>query len=54
MGNPRFTIEQILGYTKKINDAGGAMTWDAPIQSNGEIYPAFITQLIAIGKSVHP
>ncbi|WP_216846752.1 alpha-L-fucosidase [Mucilaginibacter sp. L196] len=53
MGNPRFTVEQIVGYTKKINDAGGAMTWDAPIQSNGEIYPAFITQLIAIGKSVH-
>ncbi len=53
MGNPRFTIEQIIGYTKKINDAGGAMTWDAPIQSNGLIYPAFIIQLDAIGKSIH-
>lgn len=52
MGNPRFTTEQIIGYTKKINDADGAMTWDVPIKSNGSIYPAFIEQLNAIGASV--
>jgi hypothetical protein len=52
MGNPRFTDEQIIEYTKKLNDAGGAMTWDAPIQSKGTIYPAFIEQLSAIGKSI--
>lgn len=52
MGNPRFTVEQIIGYTKKINDAHGAMTWDAPIQSGGLIYPAYIEQLTAIGKSI--
>lgn len=52
MGHPRFTTEQIINYTKKINDAGGAMTWDAPIQSTGLIYPEFIVQLKAIGQSI--
>ncbi len=52
MGAPRFTTEQAIGYTKVLLDAGGAITWDAPIQSNGHIYPAFIEQLTAIGKAV--
>ncbi len=51
IGSPRFTEEQIVSYTRKLLDAGGAITWDAPIQSNGLIYPPFIKQLATIGKT---
>jgi hypothetical protein len=53
MGSPRFTNEQIIGYTKLLLNAGGAITWDVPIQSNGRIYPVFIEQLKLIGKTVN-
>ena len=52
MGAPRFTTEQAIGYTQVLLNAGGAITWDAPIQSNGRIYQPFIEQLTAIGQSV--
>jgi hypothetical protein len=53
MGSPRFTNEQIIGYTKLLLNAGGAITWDVPIQSNGQIYPVFIDQLKLIGKTAN-
>jgi hypothetical protein len=52
MGAPRFTTGQAIGYTNILLDAGGAITWDAPIQSNGRIYAPFIEQLTSIGKAV--
>ncbi len=52
MGLPRFSNEQIISYTQLLLNSGGAITWDAPIQSNGHIYSPFIEQLKIVGKAV--
>lgn len=51
-GAPRFTPEQAVEYTKKVRDAGGVVTWDAPVELNGTLPVAFVEQLTAIGKAV--
>ena len=53
MGNPRFSDEQVIKYSKTLWDVKGAITWDAPIQSNGHIYQPFISQLTLIGNALH-
>lgn len=53
-GAPRFTADQVLQYTKKITDVGGAVTWDVPIELNGTIPELFLQHLGAIGKSIRP
>jgi hypothetical protein len=52
MGLPRFSNEQIVSYTNLLLNAGGAITWDVPIQSSGKIYPEFIEQLKLVGKTI--
>ena len=51
-GNPRFTAEQVVEYTKKFVDAGGAVTWDVPVQLNGTISQPYIDQLMALKKGI--
>ncbi|MGB7265097.1 MAG: hypothetical protein WBC92_06265 [Terracidiphilus sp.] len=51
MGAPRFTSDQVIGYTKKIRDFGGSVTWDVPVALDGTIADAFIEQLTALGKA---
>jgi hypothetical protein len=48
---PRFATEQAIAFTKKMRDAGGAVTWDVPVQLNGTIAEPFLEQLRAIGKA---
>lgn len=50
-GKPRFTTEQVIAYTKKIRDAGGAVTWDVPVETDGTITQPFLDQLAALGKA---
>jgi hypothetical protein len=50
---PRFTNEQVIGYTKKMLDAGGAVTWDIPVELNGTISAAFLDQLAALKKALN-
>jgi len=52
MGEPRFTVEQIVGYTKKVLDQGGAVTWDVPVELNGTFSQAFLDQLMALNKAL--
>jgi hypothetical protein len=42
-----------VNYTNLLLNAGGAITWDVPIQSTGKIYPEFIEQLKLVGKTVN-
>jgi len=49
-GKPRFTPQQVLEYSHKIIDAGGAVTWDVPVELNGKISQPFIDQLLALKK----
>ena len=51
MGAPRFTADQVVEYTKKIRDFGGAVTWDVPVTIDGTITDAFMEQLAALGKA---
>ncbi|HUK17782.1 MAG TPA: alpha-L-fucosidase [Bryobacteraceae bacterium] len=51
-GTPRFTAEQLIGYTKKVLDAGGAVTWDIPVELNGTISQPFLDQLAALRKAL--
>lgn len=50
-GAPRFTTGQVIDYTGKIKDVGGSITWDVPVQLNGEIEQPFLDQLAALGKA---
>jgi hypothetical protein len=52
VGSPRFTPAQIIEYTRKVTDAGGAVTWDAPVELNGTMAQPFVEQLSALGKSM--
>ncbi|MGH9582334.1 MAG: alpha-L-fucosidase [Bryobacteraceae bacterium] len=47
-GAPRFTTEQVVGYSRKIWAAGGAVTWDVPIELRGKISQPFLDQLAAL------
>jgi hypothetical protein len=50
-GMPRFTPEQVVGFTSKTIDAGGFVTWDVPIRSDGTIAPEFMEQLRAVADA---
>jgi hypothetical protein len=49
-GNPRFTSQQVVDYTKKVLDFGGAVTWDVPVELNGTISQPFLDQLMTLKK----
>ena len=52
MGVDKFTAEQAIGYTRKVREAGAAVTWDVPVQMNGTISQPFVDQLTALGKAL--
>jgi hypothetical protein len=47
-GTPRFTSEEVIGFSKKLWDAGGAVTWDVPVDLTGKIAQPFLDQLRAL------
>ena len=53
MGEPRFTTEQIAEWTRKLVKAGGAFTWDVPVQPGGTMSAEFMEQLSALGKAIN-
>jgi hypothetical protein len=53
-GSPRFTNEQIIEWTHDVVSQGGAVTWDAPVQTNGLISQPFIEQLNAVKGAFSP
>lgn len=52
MGTPRFKTEQVVEWSRGIIKAGGVITWDVPIQTNGLMAQSFINQLAAVGKAL--
>ena len=50
MGEPRFTTEQVVAFTRKVRDWGGAVTWDVPVELDGTITKPFLDQLEAISR----
>lgn len=49
---PRMTSDDAIAFSRKVIDAGGAITWDVPIQSDGKIAPAFLDQLRSIDAAI--
>ncbi|MFL6446623.1 MAG: alpha-L-fucosidase [Bryobacteraceae bacterium] len=50
IGQPRFTADDVIRYSQKVWNNGGAVTWDAPVELDGRLPTAFVTQLTALGK----
>ena len=51
-GDPRFSVEQIITWSRNVTGQGGVLTWDVPIQPSGLISPPFVDQLTAVGKAL--
>ena len=51
-GDPRFTSEQVLRYSRDITKIGGAITWDVPPKLDGTIPDDFMKQLVKIGEAL--
>jgi hypothetical protein len=47
-GEPRFSNELAVAYTRDITARGAALTWDVPISNEGQIPGAFFRQLEAL------
>ena len=47
-GEPRFSADQIVAFSKKVWENGGAVTWDIPVTITGKIPDVFVAQLAAI------
>jgi alpha-L-fucosidase len=52
-GEPRFTTEEAVKHSRTVRAAGGAITWDVPVQLDGRISEAFLVQLRAIGSGLN-
>jgi alpha-L-fucosidase len=52
MGLPRFSTDQVIGWSRSVTKKGGAFTWDVPVDSNGLMQQVFIDQLIQLGKAL--
>lgn len=52
-GEPRFSNELVIGWTKHIIKNKGAVTWDLPIGSDGTIQEAYFKQVKALSKAVN-
>lgn len=48
MGSPRFTGDQVVGYSRKLWESGGAVTWDVPLELDGKISQPFLDQLMSL------
>lgn len=51
-GEPRFTGEQVVQYSRSVRTNGGVITWDVPVQLDGRIPESFVVQLRAIGSAL--
>ncbi len=52
MGAPRFKPDQIVDWSQKLVKAGGAFTWDVPVQPGGVISAEYMEQLTTLGKAL--
>ncbi len=51
-GAPRFSAEEIAAWSQKVIRAGGAITWDVPVQPSGLIPQPFLDQLTLVGQAL--
>jgi hypothetical protein len=51
MGEPRFPDELVIGWTKHINNHGGTISWDVPLDYSGTIPEKHMAQLKTLSQS---
>ena len=51
-GEPRFSEEMVIGYTRFVNDCGGVVSWDVPVSDDGRIPDAFVRRLAALNQAL--
>ena len=50
-GPPRFSDEQVVQYTRRINECEGVLSWDVPIDPEGRIPEVFLRQLAELKQN---
>jgi len=53
IGEPRFPLKLVTGWTRHINNLGGTVSWDIPLTDSGSIPEKVYRQLEAISKQVN-
>lgn len=51
-GEPRFSDELVISWTRHINENQGAVTWDLPLSDSGIISDKYFRQIKALAKSI--
>lgn len=51
-GEPRFTDEQAVQYSRNLRTNQTVITWDVPVQLDGRIAEPFLKQLHAVGSAL--
>jgi alpha-L-fucosidase len=52
LGEPRFSTEQVVGWSREVAEQGGAITWDVPVEPGGRLHAPFLAQLRAVGSAL--
>jgi hypothetical protein len=52
LGEPRFPDELVIGWTKHINNHGGTISWDVPLDYSGIIPKKHMAQLKTLRQSI--
>jgi hypothetical protein len=52
-GEPRFSNEMAISWTKHINDHGGTVSWDVPLSDTGEIAENYYRQIVTLSKQIN-
>lgn len=52
-GEPRFSDELVISWTKHINTHGGTVTWDLPLSDTGMISENYLKQLTVFSRSIN-
>ena len=50
--SPRFTAEQVMAASRRVAEAEGVITWDAPVETSGRIPQPFVEQLTGVGQAL--
>jgi hypothetical protein len=53
IGEPRFPVEIVTGWTQHINNLGGTVSWDCPLKDSGEIPDKVYEQLAVLSRKVN-
>lgn len=51
-GEPRFSTEQVVGWSRKVREGRGVITWDVPVEPGGRLSAPFLEQLRAVGLAL--